>query len=267
MPIQAIAFDLDDTLLRPDGSVSDYTVSILQACHRQGILVFPASGRTRDSMWPSVQRIGCAEAFISCNGANVWTPEREMLMEELLPVDAAHQIARFAREHSVYCQTYSPSRFYYSLENEYAPAYARISCLEGEYVGDLEAFIRQPVTKLLMMDSSERIAELYVLCREQFGHLSAVTCSKPWFLEFNPPEATKGLALEWSAARLGIRPKDFIAFGDSLNDLSMLQAAGRGVLMQNGWADLRPLCDDVCETNQEDGVARYLATCFREVMA
>ena len=258
MPIQAIAFDLDDTLLRPDGSVSDYTVSILQACHRQGVLVFPASGRTRDSMWPSVQRIGCAEAFISCNGANVWTPEREMLMEELLPVDAAHQIARFAREHSVYCQTYSPSRFYYSLENEYAPAYARISCLEGEYVGDLEAFIRQPVTKLLMMDSSERIAELYAKCREQFGQISAVTCSKPYFLECNPLKATKGNALRWCAAHFGFDMANLLTFGDSLNDLSMLEAAGTGVCMGNARADVKALGFPVCGTNGEDGVARYL---------
>ena len=58
-----------------------------------------------------------------------------------------------------------------------------------------------------------------------------------------------------------------IAFGDSLNDLSMLQAAGRGVLMRNGREDLRSLCDDICGTNQEDGVAAYLADCFGEVFA
>ena len=130
-----------------------------------------------------------------------------------------------------------------------------------------EEYIREPRNKILMMDTPEKIAAMLQEARELFRGPASVTCSKPWFLEFNPPEATKGLALDWSAARLGITPKDFIAFGDSLNDLSMLQAAGRGVLMRNGWADLRPLCDDVCGTNQEDGVARYLANCFREVMA
>ena len=258
MSIQAIAFDLDDTLLRADGTVSEYTVSVLRACRERGILIFPASGRTRDSMWPTVERIGCAEAFISCNGGNIWTPDRQLLTEELLPVEAAHQIARFAREHSVYCQTYSPSRFFYSMENEYAPAYARMSSLKGEYVGDLEAFIQQPVTKLLMMDSVERIAELYAKCREQFGHIAAVTCSKAYFLECNPLRATKGNALTWCAAHFGFDMANLLAFGDSLNDLSMLEAAGTGVCMGNAREDVKALGFPVCATNDEDGVARYI---------
>ena len=87
MPIRAIAFDLDDTLLRPDASVSDYTVDVLRRTAERGIIILPASGRTRDSMWPAVQRIGCASAFISCNGADVWTTDRELLTQELLPVE------------------------------------------------------------------------------------------------------------------------------------------------------------------------------------
>ena len=65
MSIQAIAFDLDDTLLRSDGSVSDYTVEILHRAADRGIHIIPASGRTRDSMWHAVSRVGCASCFIS----------------------------------------------------------------------------------------------------------------------------------------------------------------------------------------------------------
>ena len=147
MSIRAIAFDLDDTLLRPDASVSDYTVDVLRRAAERGIIILPASGRTRDSMWPAVQRIGCASAFISCNGADVWTTERELLAQELLPVELAHEVARFASERGVYCQTYSPSRFFFSIDNEYALSYAQSSSLEGEYVGDLTAFIQKPVVR------------------------------------------------------------------------------------------------------------------------
>ena len=103
MPIRAIAFDLDDTLLRPDNTVSDYTVDVLRRAAEKGILILPASGRTRDSMFPTVERIGCASAFISCNGADVWTTNRELLMQELLPVELAHEVARFASDRGVYC--------------------------------------------------------------------------------------------------------------------------------------------------------------------
>ena len=258
MPIRAIAFDLDDTLLRPDASVSDYTAAVLHRAAQRGIIILPASGRTRDSMWPAVQQIGCASAFISCNGADIWTTERELLMQELLPVDLAHEIARFAANRNVYCQTYSPSRFYYSVENDCAKSYASSSSLEGEFVGDLTVFIRRPVTKMLMMDTPEKIAELYAEARELFAGRVATTCSKPYFLECNPLRATKGNALRWCSEHFGFRMDELVAFGDSLNDVSMLEAAGTGIAMGNAREDVKAMGFAVCGTNEEDGVARYI---------
>ena len=258
MPIRAIAFDLDDTLLHSDLTVSDYTVDVLQRAAQQGIVILPASGRTRDSMFPTVERIGCASAFISCNGADVWTTDRALLKQELLPVALAHEVARFAQERGVYCQTYSPDRFFYSVENEYAVSYAKSSSLEGEYVGDLTAFIRKPVAKLLMMDTPERIAKLYEEARTLFAGQASLTCSKPYFLECNPLKATKGNALRWCGEHFGFTMDELIAFGDSLNDVSMLEAAGIGVAMGNARDDVKKLGFPVCASCDEDGVARYI---------
>ena len=258
MSIRAIAFDLDDTLLRSDLTVSDYTVEVLRRAKERGIFILPASGRTRDSMFPAVERIGCADAFISCNGADVWTTGRELLMQELLPVELAHEVARFASDRGVYCQTYSPSRFFFSIDNEYAVSYAHSSSLEGEYVGDLTAFIRQPVTKLLMMDTPERIAALYEESRAVFGGRASMTCSKPYFLECNPLRATKGNALRWCSEHFGFGMDELLTFGDSLNDVSMLEAAGVGVAMGNAREDVKAMGFPVCLSNDEDGVARYI---------
>lgn len=271
MPIRAIAFDLDDTLLRPDTSVSDYTVDVLRRAADRGIIILPASGRTRDSMWPAVQRIGCASAFISCNGADVWGlrpfsdssaplsgADCPLLTQELLPVELAHEVARFASDRGVYCQTYSPDRFFYSMQNEYAASYEKSSSLQGDYVGDLTQFIQKPVTKLLMMDTPERIAELYQEARALFAGRASLTCSKPYFLECNPLRATKGNALKWCAEHFGFDMSELLAFGDSLNDVSMLEAAGTGVAMGNAREDVKAMGFPVCGSNEEDGVARYI---------
>ena len=258
MSIRAIAFDLDDTLLRSDLTVSDHTVAVLQRAAARGIVILPASGRTRDSMFPTVARIGCASAFISCNGADVWTADRQLLMQELLPVELAHEVARFAQDRGVYCQTYAPDRFFYSMENDYARHYARSSSLEGEYVGDLTEFIRKPVTKLLMMDEPERIAALLEEARALFAGRASLTCSKLYFLECNPLRATKGNALRWCAAHFGFGMDELLAFGDSLNDVSMLEAAGTGVAMANAREDVKAMGFPVCGSNDADGVARYI---------
>lgn len=260
MSIRAIAFDLDDTLLRSDATVSDYTADVLRRASEKGICILPASGRTRDSMWPTVRRIGCASAFISCNGAEVWDPQRQLLMQELLPVSLAHEVARFAADRGVYCQTYAVDRFFYTEENDWAANYAKASSLEGECVGDLTAFITKPVSKLLMMDEPDRVARLLKEAQGLFAGRATLTCSKPYFLECNPLKATKGNALRWCGQHFGFSADELLAFGDSLNDVSMLEAAGTGVAMQNAREDVKAMGFSLCGTNDEDGVARYIET-------
>lgn len=258
MRVDAIAFDLDDTLLRDDRTISPYTLSVLRRAAEAGIRVIPASGRTRDSMRGFVDQIGCETCFIACNGAEVWSPALELLTQELLAVPLARRIARFAETRGCYAQTYAGDSFYYNQEGEWARAYAESSSLRGVYVGSLEAYITRPTPKILIMDSPARIAELLREARTIFDGQVSLTCSKPYFLEANPPRATKGNALRWCAERYGFSMERAIAFGDSLNDLSMLTAVGHGVAVANAREDVRAQVATVCGSNQEDGLARYI---------
>ncbi len=265
--IRAVAFDLDDTLLRDDLSISDRTADTLRALHRRGIRIIPASGRVRMSMLPFVEQLGCADLYISSNGAETWDGSTHALLRsECFSAAVGLEIARFGNEFGLYAQTYEGDCFFFNEQSQWAERYAASSLLRGVYVGDLTRFIREPRGKILMMASAERIAALLPLARERFAGRVSVTCSKPWFMEFNPVRATKGIALADAAARLGLRPESIMAFGDSLNDLSMLRAAGWSVAMANGRAELREACDAVCDTNQEDGVARYLLQTFQGVI-
>ena len=259
MPVRAIAFDLDDTLLRPDNSISDYTVGVLRRAQAQGIRIIPASGRTFGSMMKAVPPIlNISSCLVSCNGSEVWTPQGEIIMQELLPVPLAHEVAAFAAERGVYCQTYAPDRFFYTVENEWAASYAKLSSLQGECVGDLTAFIDKPVTKLLMMDEPARVAQLLLEAQSLFGGRATLTCSKPYFLECNPLRATKANALAWCAAHFGFTMEELLCFGDSLNDVSMLRAAGTGVCVSNAREDVKALGFPLCRANSEDGVAHYI---------
>ena len=258
MRVRAIAFDLDDTLLRDDRSVSEYTVSVLRRAAEAGIHIIPASGRTGNSMRQYVDQLACASCFVCCNGAEVRTPGHELLMQQLLPVPLAREIAAWAESKGIYAQTYDDVRFYFNRHGKYAEDYRISSSLEGEYVGNLEAFMTTPTTKILLMDEPDRIARLLQEARDIWGQVTSLTCSKPYFLEVNPLLATKGNALKWIAGHYGFTVDEFIAFGDSLNDLSMLHAAGTGVAMANAREDVKAQADVVCLSNQEDGVARYI---------
>ena len=56
---------------------------------------------------------------------------------------------------------------------------------------------------------------------------------------------------------------DAVAFGDSENDVEMLQAAGIGVAMANAEESVRAAADRVTLSNNENGVAAALEQIFR----
>lgn len=261
--MKLISFDLDDTLLADDLSISDYTVEILQRLQNDGHIIVPASGRAKDSMTPFVDRISCASYCISCNGAEIWDIHNNALLSSVtFSPETGRRIAAFARDHGLYAQTYAGDSFFYSQEGKYAEMYAASSLLNGVYVGDLTVFINEPRSKILMMDDAEKIAALLPEAADQFAGEACVTCSKPYFLEFNPPDATKGKAISRICNMIGITMNDVICFGDSLNDLSMLTSAGLGIAVANARDDVKSLCMDICDTNNNNGVAKYLESLF-----
>jgi len=87
MNVRAIAFDLDDTLLRVDRTISEYTVKVLKRASEQGICLIPASGRAQPSMAPYVDRLGVCDYYIASNGAEVWTSNHTILSQTLLEPD------------------------------------------------------------------------------------------------------------------------------------------------------------------------------------
>jgi HAD superfamily hydrolase (TIGR01484 family) len=74
-----------------------------------------------------------------------------------------------------------------------------------------------------------------------------------------PAGCSKGAALHRLAVQQGIRPEEILAIGDNWNDLSMLEMAGRAVLMENAPEDLKVLARErgwmIGGRHEDDAVA------------
>ena len=69
----------------------------------------------------------------------------------------------------------------------------------------------------------------------------------------------KGDAVRDVTRSLGIKPNESYAFGDGINDISMVQAAGHGIAMGNAVPELKAVADYLTTSIDEDGVANGLA--------
>ena len=65
----------------------------------------------------------------------------------------------------------------------------------------------------------------------------------------------KGRGVRIVAAHYGVDLKDTIGFGDSMNDLEMIQTVGYSVCMDNGSPNLKAISDLVCPAVEQDGLA------------
>ena len=76
--------------------------------------------------------------------------------------------------------------------------------------------------------------------------------------EISDPGINKGRALVRICEYLGTDLGECIAFGDSMNDAEILQAAGIGIAMGNSEMCVKEIADQVCESCEEDGIAKAL---------
>ena len=60
------------------------------------------------------------------------------------------------------------------------------------------------------------------------------------------------------ANEFNIDKSEIVAFGDDMNDKEMLVSMGSGVPMGNAIEEVKMIADYICDTNDNDGVAKWL---------
>ena len=261
--IKLIALDLDDTLLRTDLSISQENKSALQRAESMGIHIVLASGRNYFSMRRyaeelSIQRRG--DYLIGSNGAQLIQASTGKLLEELkLPAEFCRRITTQIEQQGFSWQIYIEGTIYCNRMNEWAMVDHQLSGLPIEIISDMDAFLSQDQTKILVGGEPDRIESLYEELKNNYESQAEIVTSKPYFLEILPKGANKGAALDRLAKRLRIGMESVLAIGDARNDLYMIQRAGWGCAPANAAEEVRLAARFVStKTNEEDAVADIL---------
>ncbi len=264
--IRLIALDLDGTLLNTEKRLSDRNREALARAAAAGIEIVPTTGRFFDGIPEVVRTLPFLHYAITINGAAVFDVCRgENLLKAELPLVRAMEILDYMDSLPVLYDCYQDnagwmSRAMWEQVEAYVgnPHSRKLVRETRQPVPDLRTMLRErgrDVQKLQGilkdLDLRERlIREL----PERFAGLS-VTSSWENNVEINDAEAHKGRALLRLAEHLGLRPDQTMAFGDGLNDLTMLRAAGLGVAMGNACPEALAAADVVTADCDHDGVA------------
>jgi Cof subfamily protein (haloacid dehalogenase superfamily) len=257
-----IASDMDGTLLRWDDTVSEATVAELERWRADGVPVVLATGRPPRWMRRIRDVLGHGTA-VCCNGAVLLDLERfEIVHEEPLHPEILGPVTTELRRRQ-------PDTWFaveYGLEFRHEPIYQPRWDVNAPGVGEatLDELVARPAAKLLARHETLPRDDFVALVEDVIGDRATVTNSSTDALaEISAPGVTKASGLATVAARHGIGPEDIVVFGDMPNDIAAFEwvraAGGRAVAMAHAHPDLMAVATDVTGTNEDDGVAAFLA--------
>lgn len=260
-----IALDLDDTLLTNDRNIGEKTVHALQKAAEKGIYIVPCSGRAESGILPFVRVLNLAGTqqgrfLIAVNGSTIFDLHtRQPIYTQKLSGDILNFVYDAAVKLGFPCQVYNSTTTFANVDNEFTRIDAKLCNLKMEVVPDYKNFLNQGHTKMLVPGEPEKIAAFQEFLKRELGDKAVVFTSKPYFLEVMPPNSGKGEAIKILSDHLNIPIEKTMAFGDSMNDESMLRMTGFSVAMKNGLEYIQQISKYVTRfSNDEDGIGDFL---------
>ncbi len=297
--MRLIAVDMDGTLVGPDGHVSNRNLAALKAAERGGVEVVVATGRRHCYAMRVLRGLGLAEenALISSNGTVTRTVGARLLDRTLLPKDTARWLCKHVDEfRNALVMTFDKvgpdgedtrgalvvedldelhsSIGRWMVANE--PYIERVVPMEDALQGEAPIQMMLCGTLERMRLAEARLLEhpgvsaVGVTPLERAGEAEAALHRTEYpernlsIVDILPAGCSKGRALLRLARERGIEAEEILAIGDNWNDVSMLEVAGRAVLMGNAPEDLKAMAAEkgwmVGRRHDEDGVAEAIET-------
>lgn len=260
-----IALDLDDTLLTKELKITPITVKALRDAAAKGIYIVPCSGRAENGILQFVRTLELAGTkegryVIAVNGSEIFDLHtRTTIYSRKVPFDVLEFVYDEALKRGLPCQVYNSTTTFANVDNEFTHIDAKLCKLNMEIVPEFREFLRPGHTKMLVPGDEKVIAKFCAFLKRELDGRAVIFTSKPYFLEVMPPNCGKGEAIEWLANHLGIDNSKTMAFGDSMNDESMIRMTGYSVAMCNGLEYIQDIAKFVTrKSNEEDGIGDFI---------
>jgi len=216
--LKALLTDIDGTITTPDRRISTGSIEMIRSLVDSGIDVILASGNTSCFMDALSKMIGTKGTFIAENGGVYrigFTGPLVIRGDQAVIKTALKRVQDHFQEQGISLELYSPAYRFSDL------AFAR-------------TVPPDEVRRVLKDEPVQVIDTGYAI------HLQT-------------PGINKGTALVELAREMGLSPADFLAIGDSQNDIQMLKTAGIGLTVANAHPDTKAVAQYVAGKEYGDG--------------
>ena len=262
-PYKLVATDLDGTLLRDDGTVSERTRNALAAAAATGAAHIIVTGRAVPWTRHILDDLGYDGLAVCGQGAQVYHAGERRLLTSLTLDRQLAGIALSKIEAEVGPLALAASRDGLDGEVLVGPGYrVQEGPLPAVFVNDPAEMWTAPLNKVYIQHPELDDDALAGAARAVVGGLVDVVMAGPGVVEILPLGLSKATGLSLAARRLGVTADDTLAFGDMPNDIPMFGWARHGVAMANAHDALKAVAQEITASNEQDGIALVLERLF-----
>jgi Cof subfamily protein (haloacid dehalogenase superfamily) len=252
-------------LLNSDHQVDPFTVETVRELEARGVRFIIATGRHYRDVVGIRKVLGIDAYLITSNGARIHAPDNERIYARDIAPAAVRRLAQpdLAGSERVIVNLFADDAW---LIDRHAPellAFHQDSGFDYD-VMDLREHDGENIAKVLYIGEPDDLKMTAANLEREFGDSIYVTYSMPDCLEVMTSDVSKGRALQFVLDRLDIDTAHCVAFGDNMNDIDLLETAGRPFMMNNANPALMKRLPNVPRTgnNFEAGVAHQLRALF-----
>jgi Cof subfamily protein (haloacid dehalogenase superfamily) len=280
-----IVCDLDGTLLTDTKELTQATIDTLIKAQKQGYTLVLATGRGNVIMdhFAKILRMDEYGGYvISFNGQRVLELKSGKVHQQaLIQAKTIQAMYDFVNDHDIqliveavdHYLIYTPKALRWLqykvnvrkwLDRLLRKPLRLYPLFNQEVISQMAPIVHvQSVDELNVSAPKLGLSQTALVLRQHLPHaqetfkdeLSIMEVAPTW-IDVAPRSVSKHKGLAWVSKRLNVPLSEFIAFGDSENDIDMLQHVGTSYAMKNAMAAAKDVADYITShTNNEDGVS------------
>lgn len=267
MEIKIVATDMDGTLLDPRGQLDlPRLEKILDKLDQRGVRFVIATGNEVHRMRQLLGHLAERVVLVVANGARIF--ENNELLQAQTWDDAmvdralAHFKGRECQDQFVVTAMnggfVKKGTVFTELDKFMTPEMIEKLYQRMNFVDEFDPNLFGGVLKMSMVVGKERSESVLQEINDLFdGHVRAVS-SGYGCIDILQDRIHKAWGLEELLKRWNLKPEQIMAFGDSENDIEMLELAGISYAMENAEEAVKEVATKVAPANSQAGVYKVL---------
>lgn len=262
MTIKLVAIDMDATLLRDDKTYEQETFELLlNRLSEMNIAVCIASGNSYHKLKEFFSEQALSQMDFASDNGNYLVEQNKVT--RIVGIERAEFLAiadRFDQLGDVHVTISTGKVTYFRATS--GPGFERVAKYNNDirFIDSFEEIPEGEVSTKMAIYSPNSLAKNKVFARmieDEFADISVVTSGDQW-IDVYHVSGGKGSAIEYLQNQMAILPEETMAFGDSLNDETMMKQVAYNIAMGNSDVDLVLHCQYKIGTNEQQAVIGVL---------